>query len=275
MTGEAWCTAHGGPLIRKIWFNSRRSIPSCDGQNYSNYFELRKGDLMGLKATATTAKGGVAVQGGQHAAVCIAVIDLGTHQKSFQGQKPYDARTIFVAWELTNDPSRPAVGIDFNFPVKDGILSFSTKNKFRVWLKNWRNGKDLAEDEQFDFTSLIGKKCQITIEQKVNGDKKYSVIANLTGLLPGTPVNGPQNGPLVFDLDDEKDQNKLPFPEWMPYLYGKTLEDHIAESYERKGKPAAQAAQAAAAAAAAGQAGPQNPAAGLPVNVTAGEEIPW
>lgn len=186
---------------------------------------------MSLKTKATSSKDFDAelAPAGQHVAVCIAVIDLGTHTETFQGQDPKDAHKIFLAWELTAESTRPVVGMGFT-------LSLHTKSKLRAWLKNWSGGKDLSDGQEFDVTKLAGLACQLTIEHKQSGDRTFSNIANLTGLAKGMNAPKAEKPTVIFDIDGGKTPA---FEDWMPRLYGKTVEEWILESHEKGGKKAA------------------------------------
>lgn len=166
---------------------------------------------------------------GIHFAVCVAVVDLGTHTPlhGYQGAAPTPAHKVFIAWELVDTATRIVVGRDFT-------ASFNEKAKLRAWVKAWR-GKDLAEGEEFDVAVLAGKPCQLSIEHKksANGERTYPLISQVTQLRKGDKPAAASHEPIVFDLDSGK-----PFrcPEWMPFLYGKSIEDWVAESEERSGK---------------------------------------
>jgi hypothetical protein len=155
---------------------------------------------------------------GQHLAVCVAFVDLGTQVEAFKGEPPADVPKLFLAWELVDEVTRPVVGRDF----RD---SLHTKSNLRQWLKSWRNGKDLEEGEEFDLTRLVGQKCLLTIEHKKSGDRTFASVINLTAVHRSTQVPEPEHKPYCWTRMDG-----TPFrgPDWLPFLYGRPIEDWVA-----------------------------------------------
>jgi hypothetical protein len=254
---------------------------------FANGFKGSSGvSLMGLRTKASS--GGQdfeIIPAGQYVAICVAVIDLGTHTESFQGNDPEDVHKLLVVWELPGETGNPCIGMDFR-------VSLHPKSKLRQTLKSWRSGRDLNDGEEFDPSVMLGKPCQLTVENKTSGDNKYHKVTSVTGLAKGMAVPEAVNKGFVWDMDVQGAGGKPPsLPDWVPFLYGKSIEEWISTSHERAGKPQGNGQQANAGqqpqqanggqAANPGQhttrsATPAQAAdASLPVNVTAGSEIPW
>ncbi len=153
---------------------------------------------------------------GSYAAVCVRVIDLGTQESNWEGEKKY-ARKVRFQWEL-NEPmsdGRPYIC------TRDFTASLHEKSAMRQFLNAWR-GQDFnnAELGGFDPKVLLGKACMITLVQK----GEYTNVASAAKLPKGMQAPAPV-GELIYLSLDEFDQaafDKL----------GKGVQEKIAKSPE-------------------------------------------
>ena len=168
---------------------------------------------------------------GIHDAVIVAVVDLGT-QPQPANTKFADAgpkRKVYLVWELVEESTRPIVGKDFT-------ASLNEKATYRKWIE--KLGKKFREDEELDSAALAvqlaGKKCQVTIEH-TKGEKKYNVVTMMVPAKNKQAINDPEHKPFTYDID----RDGLPFrgPDWLPYWYGRSIEEVIADCQESKGAP--------------------------------------
>jgi hypothetical protein len=134
---------------------------------------------------------------GTYGAVCYRVIDLGTQEVIWEGDKKFQ-RKVYIAFELDEkmEDGRPyVVGRKFT-------VSMHEKSGLRAFLKGWR-GRDFTPEELMGFNpqKLIGAPCMLSLVQ--NGD--YVNIASAAklpkGMVPPKPVN-----PTVYLSLDEFDQ---------------------------------------------------------------------
>lgn len=163
---------------------------------------------------------------GTQPAVCVAVVDLGTHPPSGKFPEGGPKRKVYLVWELTEEATRPLIGKDFTY-------SLNEKATLRKWIEQWR-GRKFGEDEEFDPNVLAGKPCLLTITH-TKGETKYHNASGVAALVKGMKVKEPQVEPFTFDLDDGE-----PFrgPAWdLPFWYGRSIEEVIADCEEMKGKP--------------------------------------
>jgi hypothetical protein len=176
---------------------------------------------------------------GSHAACLIAIIDLGTHRETFQGQDPRDNRKVFLAWEIDNDGEngRTVIGREYN-------VSFTSKSALRIMVEKWR-GKQFGEDEEFDLTKLLGKACLLTVTHSTNGDRTFAKIDGVAPMPKGMAALKPSRTPVSFDADSGA---TFPDAEWLPWTFGKKLVDKFNARLEMMGKgnsvPAAAGASA-------------------------------
>ena len=145
---------------------------------------------------------------GQHEMVCTRVVDLGTHQSEFNGEKK-TARKILITWEIPGVRTQ-IDGKDLPAHHSERFTwSFHEKATLRQRLENWRGTPFKPEDfagppNGFHIKKLLGVPCyaQIMHETGANG----RTYANLTSIMryPGKPDAWPKaEGELIFfDLDD-------------------------------------------------------------------------
>ena len=177
---------------------------------------------MGMWTRKATATGGDFEKAppGNHPAVLVAIIDLGTQENEYQGVKRYEERAYFC-WELVNEKNTAGknhlIGIDLT-------VSMNEKAKLRQWVEAWR-GRKLAEGEEFDIRKLLGQKCLLSVTEK-NG---YSKVAGVAAVPKGMGVAGSERTPVLWSI--ETDEGKTPVPEWLPWLYGSKLSDVVATRF--------------------------------------------
>jgi hypothetical protein len=170
---------------------------------------------------------------GNHPAVCVALVDFGTHTKEYQG-KETTARKVFIVWELVDEPSKPCIGKDFT-------LSLHEKALLRGFLKKWR-GKDIPESEEFDVSAILGKPCNLTVTHKPSKDglRTFAQIEAATALVKGQKVGNPSREPFLWSVADG---DITDLPDWLPWLYGKSIPTHVEASAEYAGAGSGDAAE--------------------------------
>jgi hypothetical protein len=181
---------------------------------------------------------------GNHAAACVAVVDLGIHTETFTNddtgaETEKDFRKVFLCWELTRckksgSSENHAIGKAFN-------LTFGRGSALRELVESWSNKSiaDLFKEQQkeFDVMKLLGKKCFLTIihepGQGKNAHKQYARIKSVTAPPGGSAVPAPSFPLFSFNVADSGGQ--LPdVPSWMPRNFGVPLADIISQSIDFK-----------------------------------------
>jgi hypothetical protein len=190
------------------------------------------------EVTATNAGGGGGElpPAGNHPGVLVGLIDLGSHDEEYQGKK-YVARKVLLAWELTaehkSDGSPFVVIRDFNLMNEMG-----KKNGLRILLESWR-GAPMDEGHKLSLNQLLGKPCLVNVtHEKTGSGKEVYKVKTVTPVPKTMTVPRALCEPMIWDT------SALPFraPDWLPFLYGRAVDETIAESYEARGlTPPAQA----------------------------------
>lgn len=135
---------------------------------------------------------------GSYAATGLKIIDLGTRESDYQGQKR-QRRELILGWELDEKMSdgRPFVVSEFY------TASLSEKATLRKVLAGWR-GRDFTPEELQGFNPrvILGKSCILSLAKNDKGKIKVSSVGKLPkGMVGPTLVN-----PIVYFSLDEFDR---------------------------------------------------------------------
>lgn len=151
---------------------------------------------------------------GTHIARCYQIIDLGTHDKEWQGKKR-KSHEIRISWELPletavfqQDKGEQPFAVHKNY-----TLSLSEKSNLRHDLENWR-GRPFTEPEleAFDVCKVLGVPCMVTVVHVEKNGTKYANVTAVTSMPKGMPVPLPVNATVEFSLanHDENVFRSLP-----------------------------------------------------------------
>ena len=188
---------------------------------------------------AQSAEGTFEIPGaGPHPAILVAIIDLGTHEETFQNEVKQQRKCVFV-WHLTGTIADYAGDPGGFFMAKEFSLSFYPQSNLRKWLERWR-GKPYQDEEDISVTKVLGRSCLLTVSHKTS--KKGKTYANLEGVSPpmkGMDVPGTTVTPFVYEISKEEiaqsKPKKFPDPDWLPKIYGDDIRSRIAISNELRG----------------------------------------
>ena len=183
---------------------------------------------MSFKMSASKGAGeGIAkAPAGNHPAVLVAIVDMGTQKSDFQGQEKWQRRAFFV-WELVNEnvagfkDKHHVIAIDLT-------LSLNEKAKLRKWIEA-RTGKPLPDGADFDAADELGKPCLLNVIEKGG----YPKIDAMTAFPKGFPIPTPQQQPFSWSLDTyQANGGQINLPDWLPWFYGRPLAETIKECKE-------------------------------------------
>ncbi len=159
------------------------------------------------------------VPAGNHIARCYSMIEIGTEEKDYLGEKK-KAYVVRITWELPNEKKvfSPEKGEQPFSISKDYTLSMHEKANLRHDLQSWR-GRSFTEEEAkaFDITKLIGIPCMLNVihnVSKANGNT-YANIAGVTAIPKGFQVPLQINPSFVFSYDEWSDSKFASLPEWI------------------------------------------------------------
>ncbi len=172
-----------------------------------------------MALTAKNEKGQVfpPIPEGVHNAVCVGVVDLGTHSE-FKKKR----RKVLVLWEL------PEVRIDIevdgttqNVPrmiSKECTLTLWKDSNLRKLLEGWR-GKTFTENELegFDLYVLLKLNCQVQVMHAVSksSGNTYAYVNACLPFLAGQTKYEPEGETMRFSFEDGDDSIADSIPQWI------------------------------------------------------------
>ena len=165
------------------------------------------------------------VTAGNHLARCYQMIEIGTEEIEYNGEKK-NVHRVRIVWELPNEKKvfNPEKGEQPFSIGKDYTLSMHEKATLRHDLQSWR-GKAFTDEEanSFDITKLLGKPCMLNVihEQGKNGNT-YAKIAGVTAVPKGMPVPDQVNESFMLSFEDWDDKKFAALPDWLKQRIEKT-----------------------------------------------------
>ncbi len=187
-----------------------------------------------FEQTATAAlEGFEKCPAGNHPAILVAIVDLGTRPEEFTNEKTgktkiKDVRKVFLGWELT---ACGMTGSKWNFVLgREYTLSFSESAALRKMLEDWA-GKKMTNGAKVNLNDFLGKKFLVSVVHKEHGEKVYANFSKASAVPSGLSVPAPKHTPFVREVTSTD-----PLPVWLPRIYGKEIKDVIANSNEKLGK---------------------------------------
>lgn len=124
------------------------------------------------------------VDTGTYLAICYQLVDLGTREEEFEGEKKR-RRTLLVGFEFPHelmDDGRPYIHSEFY------TFSFHERAKLRQHLESWRGkpfeDSDFDEEDGFRMERLLGKQCMLTLMRGKNA--KRNKASSITPIPKGT-----------------------------------------------------------------------------------------
>lgn len=147
------------------------------------------------------------VEPGTYVARCYSMIEIGTIDTEFNGEKK-KAHKVNIAWEL---PTETAIFNEDKGPEpfvvsKTYTLSMHEKSTLRKDLESWR-GKGYTDDEakRFDITKLLGQPCILSVIHqpgKTDPSKNYVAISSISKMMKGQECPEQVNPTRVLSYDD-------------------------------------------------------------------------
>jgi hypothetical protein len=121
---------------------------------------------------------------GNHIAVCVRVIDLGTQRVEYKEQIKHQ-RKVYIGWELTHElmqDERPfIIGKRFT-------LSSHEKSTLRKFLEAWRSKRFIDTDfgpGGFEIKNVLGAPCMLQVVHTTRDDREYANVESVGSLPKG------------------------------------------------------------------------------------------
>ncbi len=181
---------------------------------------------MKLKATSGGGQDFEIPESGPQPAVLVAIIDIGTHEKSYGGDAKVQTE-LYLAWEL---PGAKMTGMNRNHVLPRVLTkSLHVKSGLYKLITQWR-GSAIPDGEDFDVEKLLGQPCQLNVahEQSKKG-RTFAKVEGVTKLMKGVQAPAATLKPVFYVLDRNV---QPPSDNWLPFTY-----DLVKSSFEWLGKP--------------------------------------
>lgn len=175
-----------------------------------------------MSFTMTANKGGSGPQeqapAGNHPAVLVALVDLGTQHEEFQGEAKW-VRKVLLVWELPTKKKANGAAHLIDAAVTMSLNEKATLRKYAEAM----SGAKIADGAPFDVTALVGKACMLNV---LTNEKGYSKVAGVAGFPDlGVPPPKPTVEPFVCALEDF--QGGRAVPAWVPWQYSRAVGQRV------------------------------------------------
>jgi len=182
------------------------------------------------------------MESGTFQAVCVGVVDIGTHTEEWQG-KAITRDQLILLFDF------PTEMIEINGEQKPRCLSLKlTKSQdeksnmrkhFTSWRGRWFNEEELAD---FHMSKLLGVPATITVAQKTGNGKTYANISSVGKAMKGMEQKASRK--IYFDLMDADTYSAVEdLPDWIVKEINSSAEAIATKTVFMKGKAAQQVAQ--------------------------------
>lgn len=186
-----------------------------------------------FKVKATSGGGVDMPPPGNHPAVLVGLVDLGTHQETFKQKNGPDRtanlRKVYLVWELVTEKVSGKIGVN-HVIAHAYFLAFGPTTALRKMVEGWR-GKAFADDEEFDLVRLLDQKCLVNVTHgtsKTSG-KVYAKVDKVSAVPKGMTVPEPQKVSFTWSVGNDHLED---LPDWLPYIYGEPVSQVIGRCQE-------------------------------------------
>jgi hypothetical protein len=116
---------------------------------------------------------------GQYKAACYRIVDVGTHNETYEGETS-KRHSVFIYWETPDN--KMSDGKPFSI-MKQYTLSLNEKSALFRDLCSWRKKKFTDEElKGFDLTNILGCTCEIEVELTSGAILKLQLSITLKGV---------------------------------------------------------------------------------------------
>jgi hypothetical protein len=167
---------------------------------------------------------------GNHPAVLVAMVSMGTQKSGYAGEEGWQER-VYLLWELVTEEV-PGTGRNHLIGT-DVTLSLNAKAKLRQWVEA-RLGRPISDGEDYDVSAELGKPCYLNVVLKGG----YPRVEGVGAVPKGITVPPPKNKPVAVSLDDFQKNGAGAIPGWVEahWHFGRPISAHVRECREIAGE---------------------------------------
>ncbi len=183
-----------------------------------------------FELTASSTSGGdyESPSAGNHAARIIGVINGGTHEtQGVNGQPGKLVVKFLIVIELPYEQRSDGKPFVVLYECSASLHVKATLRKLVHEILN----RTLNDGDRFSVTEFVGQPCAVAVTHETKGEKTYYRVASLGPAIKGMQVPEPSRPQVVWSVHGE---HPFPATDWMPFHFGRSVADWIAESEEAK-----------------------------------------
>ena len=157
-----------------------------------------------------------------HPARCVEVIDLGTQESEWEGEKS-SKHKIRITWEVVNEE----LGADLHPVIShEYTASLHEQATLRAHLEGWRGTAFTPGDlQEFELEKLLGTSCMVQVVHKISkAGNEYAKVSSVGKVPKGLLVTLATRDQVKYSTDDGENVGFQSFPQW--------LQEQIASSPE-------------------------------------------
>lgn len=157
---------------------------------------------------------------GMRTAVLTGLIDVGTHEREFKGEKKKPARQFIPVFTLTKDTYETEEGeVQMRIqPFPLNLMPGATRGTYFNFIQALDPDGEIVPGGAGDITKLIGKGCLLNIthtEPKGDEGTVYAKISGYSAIPEGFDVGETDGKTLFFDMDDPDPKVFQGFPDFI------------------------------------------------------------
>jgi hypothetical protein len=185
--------------------------------------------MLGFELTVSNSSGDYETpSAGNHAARIIGVINGGTHETAgINGQPRKKAVKLLLVVELPHEHRSDGKPFVIVYEVSFSLHEKATLRKLVREVLN----RLLNEGDKFTVTEFLGQPCAVAITHEAKGEKTFYKVASIGPPIKGMTVPEPVHPRLLWSVYGGE---AFSSPTWLPFHFGRSVADWIAESEEAK-----------------------------------------
>lgn len=185
--------------------------------------------MQGFELTVSSTGGDFELpSAGSHSARIVAVINGGAHETAgIGGQPSRRVVKLLLALELPHErraDGRPMVVL---YECSASLHSKATLRKVVEHVL----GRQLSDGETFSVLDLLGQPCSVAITHEVRADRTFYRVASVGPPIRGMAVPDPAYETFAWSFESG---SPFPSPAWLPFHFGRSVADWLAESEEAR-----------------------------------------
>lgn len=167
---------------------------------------------------------------GNHVARLVAMVEMGTQRvRDFETKEDKDQKQVYLVFELL---TKKRAGTNQNHVIGAALNdSLNEKATLSKWLRSGF-GAQIPPGGDYNLFAHLGEGCLVNVVHK--GEKGYARVEGVSAMIEGMPLPAAQNEPVGFDLAELLAGAEL--PDWLPYLFGRPLMEHVRDGKEYRAK---------------------------------------